>query len=289
MITIRQAFDNFYVSNRPGLSRRTKARYSFEILRWERLTGNPPLNSITTTTFNQFRHRCLQGGLRPSTIESGLRTILQVLRLCGPEQERRQGLGLIPKVPYVGNPLRVVTPFQPTPTVEELRLAWQHAEAAIWPKAASFTPAMFWRAWLAVEFSTALRLSDMLTVHRSQLNGALLAVTVQKTGLTQVFPLPAWALLSVYQLPTGREKLLPCRNLPAFVRRELRRISQAAGIPKITPHGIRRASISEWSAINSDSGAIIHGSGLGIRSRYVDPLRLLRTHVASLPDLSKSA
>lgn len=285
MLTIRQALISLYLPNRPQLAPRTVLRYQDEVTRWERLTDNPTINQITTESFNRYRAACLARGLKPSSIESGIRTILQVLRLCGPEQERRQGLNLIPRVPFVGPTLRCPRPMLPTPTVEELRAAVHHADAAIWPTTAGVSPQLFWRAWIGASFVTGLRLSDALTAKRSQLSADLLTVTAKKTGITQVFPIPPWLILEMYQLPVWNSKLFPCRVLPCFVRRELRRLSRAASIPTITPHGLRRACITEWSALNSDCGAIIHGQGLGIRSRYVDPLRLLRKHLAEFPSL----
>lgn len=286
MITIRQALQNFYLPNRPQLSSRTISRYLDEVKRWERMTSDPTISEVSTETFNRYRAACLTAGLKPSSIESGIRTILQVLRLCGPEQERRQGLGLIPRVPFVGQTLRQPMPLLPTPSVDDLRSAWQSASAAIWPTTAGVTPAQFWRAWIGTAFVTGLRLSDALSAKRSQISTDLFMVTARKTGITQVFPLPPWLILEIYQLPVWSGKLFPCRFLPCFVRRELSRICRAAQIPVITPHALRRACITEWSAINSDCGSIIHGQGLGIRSRYVDPLRVLRKHLAEFPSLN---
>jgi integrase len=287
MLTIRDAFERLYLVNRPGLGQRTICRYQYEIQRWERLAGNPPLNQISTETFNRFRSECLNHGLRPSSVEGGIRTILQILRLCGPPQERRQGLGLIQRVPYVGPPLRCTRLYKPTPTVEDLRAAWKHAGKAIWPRTGGVTPEHFWRAFLGVEFVTGLRLANMLSAARKHLTADVLTATAHKTSIAHVFPIPPWLLPLLYLLPEWQGKLFPCRSLPHFIRRELRRICSAAGIPTITPHGIRRASITEWSALNSDCGSIIHGQGLGIRSRYVDPLRLLRKHLPDFPSLTE--
>lgn len=200
MPTIREVFETHYVPNHPQLKPRTLERYRLEILRWERNTTNPPVSKVTTEVFNRFRKTCLDHGLRATTIEAGIRTILQVLRLAGPETERRQGLGLIARVPFVGHPLRAVFRQQPVPTVDALR-----------------------------------RL---------------------------------------------------CR-LPCFVRRELSRICVAAQIDRITPHAIRRASVTEWSIVDRDCGQLIHGEGLGIRDLYANPERLLRAKIDKFPDLSK--
>lgn len=288
MITIRQAFVSLYMPNRPQLAPLTVQRYLDEIRRWEVRTPNPLLSQITTETFNLYRAECLSAGLKPTTIESGIRTILQVLRLCGPEQERRQGLGLITRVPFVGQSLRQSTPLLPTPSVEDLRAAWVHSTSAIWPTTGGADPANFWRAWIGISFVTGLRLSDALAARRSQISADIFTVTARKTGITHIFPIPAWLLVELYQLPVWNSKLFPCRFLPCFVRRELRRISVVAQVPAITPHGMRRAAITEWSAISSDCGSILHGQGLGIRSRYVNPVRLLRKHLPDFPDLTQS-
>ena len=284
VLTIREAFDQFYLLNHPDLAPRTILRYRDEILRWERLSANPLIDAMTTETFNRFRAACLAAGLKATTIEGGIRTILQVLRLCGPEQERRQGLGLISRVPYIGRPLRAHVAFQPTPTVEQLRLCYIFANIPIWPRVPDRTS--WWRAWIGLSFVTGLRLSDMLTLPTASRQGDLLIVTAGKTATDQVFVLPPWLLLQVDKLPS-HETLFGCPRLPCFIRREFRRMSNKLGLQPITPHGIRRACITEWSAINSDCGRVIHGEGLRMRSRYVAVDRLLRRHIGVFPDLSR--
>jgi hypothetical protein len=174
VITIRQAYEQFYEPTRPALSLRTMERYRMEILRWERHTSNPTIDQITTADFQKLRASCLAAGLKPATIEAGIRTVLQVLRLCGPEQERREGLGLIPRVPFVGRSLRQVAPLRPTPTVDELRLLWIVCGRLQWPPKCN--TASFWRAWIGLGFVAGLRLTDMLTLPRSAISGDTLTV-----------------------------------------------------------------------------------------------------------------
>lgn len=284
-ITIRTAYEQFYEPTRPQLSPRTIERYRLEVLRWERYTPNPNIDQITTQTFHSYRAACLAAGLKANTIETGIRTVLQILRLCGPEMERREGLGLIQRVPYVGRQLRQNTPFRPTPTVSELRLAYAMAGSLHWPPRVN--TALFWRAWLGLSFVSGIRLSDMLNLPFTARQGDLLTLTAQKTDKALIVPLPGWLVEVLDQLPPLGERLMPCKRLPCFIRREMAKLSERIGIPTITPHGLRRASITEWSKINDDCGKIIHGVGLGIRDRYVDRLSLLRSHVNSLPDLSR--
>jgi integrase len=215
-----------------------------------------------------------------------VRTVLQVLRICGPESERRQGLGLIPRVPFVGNGLRESTPQRPVPTVDALRSACRLADEAVWPP--QCPQGVWWRCWIGFGFVTGLRLTDMLTIRRSALSGDVVRWTAHKTGVEHVFVLPPWLLEWMRELPQDGELLFPSRRLPCFVRRELRRVSLAAEIPKLTPHGVRRACITEWSILSDDCGKIIHGEGLGIRSKYVQHERKLRAHLDRLPDLSRN-
>lgn len=284
-ITIREAYENFYEPTRPRLTAKTIERYRLEVLRWERHTPNPKINEITTQTFHAYRASCLASGLKASTIETGIRTVLQILRLCGPEMERREGLGLIPKVPYVGRPLRQNAPFRPTPTVPELRLAYAMAGSLHWPPRVN--TALFWRAWFGLSFVSAARLSDLLHLPATARQGDLLTLTAHKTDKALIVPLPGWLVEVLEQLPPLGDRMFPCKLLPCFIRREMAALSSKIGIQAITPHGIRRASITEWSKVNDDCGKIIHGVGLGIRDRYVDRLSLLRSQVNSLPDLSR--
>ncbi len=286
MLTIRQAFETHYVPNHPQLKPRTLERYRLEILRWERQTADPQIQQITTETFNRYRANCLKASLKACTIEAGIRTILQVLRLCGPESERRQGLGLIDRVPYVGRPLREHTPQRPVPTVDQLRAACRLTSQAIWPP--QFRPDVWWRCWIGFAFVTGLRLTDMLTIRRAALQGDVVRWTAHKTDTEHVFVLPDWLLEWMRDLPADSELLFPCRRLPCFVRRELRRLSLAAEIANLTPHGLRRCAITEWSIVDTDCGKIIHGEGLGIRNRYVQIERKLRANVHRLPSLKEA-
>lgn len=285
MIRIATALEEFYLPNRPGLAPRTIKKYREETRHWAKLTSDPPLNEITTTTFNLYRAACLQAGLKPTSIEGRIDTIIQVLRLCGPEAERRQGFGLIPRVPFIGQPLRTSTPLKMTPTVEQLRALARQFSVATWPRTTDLSPRLFWLAWLGVMFTTGIRFRDFMLAQRSQLSGDVLIVTAGKTGIAHVFPLPDWLLPQLYQLPVYRGRLFPCPLRPTEFRTKLKALTTLAGTPWITSQAIRRASITEWSSLNSDCGAVIHGCGLGIRSRYVDPLRLLRKHLPELPRL----
>lgn len=283
-LTMRQAFETHYVPNHPQLAERTLERYRLEILRWERHTNNPPIDQVSTETFNRFRAACIRQNLKPCTIETGIRTLLQILRLCGPETERRQGLSLIPKVPYVGQSLRIRTAQRPIPTVEQLRAACRLTETAVWPP--QWSPEVWWRCWIGFGFVTGLRLTDMLSIQRSALQGDVVRWTAHKTDAEHVFVLPPWLLEWMGDLPQDSELLFPCRRLPNYVRRELRRLSVAASIQNLTPHGLRRCAITEWSILDTDCGKIIHGEGLGIRAKYVHIERKLRAHIHRLPDLS---
>jgi hypothetical protein len=284
MIGINAALEELYLPNRPGLSRRTIKRYQEECRHFAALTSDPPLDLITTATFNGYRAACLKSGLRPKSIECRVQTVLQVLRLCGPEQERRQGLGLIPKVPFVGVPLRTGTALKRTPTVAELQSLARQFYRATWPRTAEVSPKLFWTAWLGTLFVTGIRFRDFLLASRKQLAGDVLIVTAAKTEIAHVFPLPDWLMSPLYRLPSYRGRLFPCPLRPTEFRGRLKTLATAAGVPWLTAQAIRRASITEWSALNADCGSIIHGQGLGIRRHYVDPLRLLRKHLPELPN-----
>lgn len=285
MLSIRDVFEQHYVPNHPQLKPRTLERYRLEILRWERFTRNPSVSEITTEVFNRFRRACLDYGLRATTIEAGIRTVLQVLRLAGPETERRQGLGLIPRVPFVGHSLRAVFRQKPVPTVDALRRLCYHADHAIWPPNCDHGP--WWRSYIGFSFVTGLRLTDMLTIQRRAWVADVVRWTAHKTDVEHVFVLPGWLMQWMDDLPVDGELLFPCRRLPCFVRRELSRICVAAQIDRITPHAIRRASVTEWSIVDRDCGQLIHGEGLGIRDLYANPERLLRAKIDKFPDLSK--
>lgn len=286
MIDLRVALDQFYLPSRPGISRRTAQKLHHDISRWMRIVGGIPADQITTQTFNKFRAGCLEHGLKPVSIETTIQSVLSILRLLGPEQERRQGLGLIKKVPFAGQQLRRVMRLHPVPSVDHLRQVFRATDQMTWPRTANVFPPLFWKAWIGTVFVTGIRFRDFIEAERKQLSGDLLTVTARKTGITHCFPLPDWLMPLLYQLPTYKTRLFPCPLRPTEFRMNLRQLSNAAGVPWTTPQAIRRASITEWSAINSDCGAVIHGSGLGIRRHYIDPVRLLRKHVNSLPDLS---
>ena len=110
-------------------------------------------------------------------------------------------------------------------------------------------------------------------------------VVAEKTGKAHVFPVSS-VLRRHLELMRNEDsgRVFPvCKTAHPFIRRELRKICDAAGVPSITPQAIRRCSVTEWTTISDAAGKLVHGEGLKVRSHYVRVLRVLQEHVARLP------
>jgi len=276
-LTLRLAFERHYLPHAVNICQSTVARYYFDVLRWERHTTNQPIDEIDTQTFLDYRRNCLSDGLAPETIESTVRTVKAILRLCGPASERTPfGLGLMHPPPWSGRRLRLTRKHPDVPTLDSLAAIYLQAGQATWPRLDT-PPDVFWRAFITVAFFTGLRLRDLVqTLTWDCIELDKISVRAKKTDkehILPVHPIVAQHLRTLFRTDT---RVFPIpRSTTHLVRRELRLMSLRAGVEKITPQKIRRLAGTEYERAVTGSGQLLLGHTLGASDYYIAVPKIL--------------
>jgi len=84
-LTMRIAFEQYYLSKE--LSKGWQHTMRQAIKRWEKLTGNPPLETVTNAAIAEFRQAMLDSGLAEATCNTTWGTLRSILRRVGPITE----------------------------------------------------------------------------------------------------------------------------------------------------------------------------------------------------------
>ncbi|MBC7821686.1 MAG: hypothetical protein IAG10_32775 [Planctomycetaceae bacterium] len=280
-VTLRDAVER-YLGSSPDLKR--ARTYCYRVNCWERHASiNLP---ITTANIEKFRASCLEAKLSSTTIEDTISDMLTVLR------------GTKCKVPDPGRRLRSPRPTAKQPTTADIGKVYGLVSHTIYPRRTFIGPAAsysqktkreqwklwttdererFWRGLLFLGYWTGLRIGDLRQLEWSHVCVDRIDWQASKTGAPHVFPITPdvqrhldmlRGLDPVYVTPIPKWSI-------RFVRRELTRLCNLAGVERFGPQMVRRASISEWSCTTNDAGSLVHGCGLGIRQHYVNPLKVL--------------
>ncbi len=272
-MTVRDAMERYYLPQAVGLAPRTHQTTRYRVTAWERVISST-VEQITSDDFVRFRAHCLDLSQSPATIESTISIVLTILRAC---EER----GSLRRVPRAGHRLKRRTPSPKIPRLTSLGPLWNHCHVALWPIGIDKIP--FWRRWIACSYTTALRLEDQIFLRSSSVQDDAVTVTAKKTKKVHRIPIhPVFTRQLNAESKTDRVFDIPKSSAP-FIRRELRRICRAAGVPKVTPQEIRRLSVCEWERARPGCGALIQGSGInGSLAYYLDPSLPLFEAIASL-------
>lgn len=145
------------------------------------------------------------------------------------------------------------------------------------------------RALLFLGYWTGLRIGDLRRLTWASISVDRIEWSASKTGVPHVFPMTpevqrhldmVRGLDAVYVVPVANGSL-------RLLRKELNRLCRLAGVEPFGLQMVRRASVTEWGCTTNDAGALIHGSGLGVRDHYVNPLKVL-TRAAQRFELPES-
>ena len=262
-----------YLKYAPDLAPRTVRRMGHDVNRFEVCFGTDlDIAGIGPEMFAEFRRWGLERPLSPTSIESNVSTILTILR-----HARR--FKLLVELPDRGRSLRRPPPKIEQPTIDDIQKLYAVAHVAKWPRRIHVTPAIFWRAWIVVSYFTALRLSDMLRLDWSMLSeeDGTLTVDAEKTGKRHEIPIHPVLFAHLKMMHGPLDRIFPVGTSLNQLRRELRRMSEAAGVRYASPQMFRRLAATEWERARHGAGQYIQGSTLRNSSRfYIDTTELLR-------------
>lgn len=281
-LTVRQAFELHYLPYALDLAESTARKMRHDWNRWERATENPPCDRITPEHFAEFRRHLRESNgrppLAPDSIECTISSVLTVLN----HLERK---GLIDRAPGPGRRLKRTRRIKYVPPLQHLGLVYERADCTRWPKLPFCSTADFWRSWLCTFLFTGLRLDDQMHLLRWEyLTEHSLTVVAHKTGKLQMFPMhPVWRR-HLEMVRSDRPRIYPVSQSPHLVRRELRRMSDQAGLERyITPQMLRRLAGTAWDLAKDGAGPKLLGHSLGVSDRYISVPPILKEAAPLLP------
>lgn len=265
--TLRVVYDQHY--SQVGASRSTLANHRALLNRWERLTSNPDVREITHRSFEDYRAASIGAGLRPDSIESGVRFVRTVLNLA-------VRVGLREAMPWGGKRLRGRQEPKRVPSLADLGSLYEHVEAATWPR--GLDRERFWKAFLVVALWTSARLGDLLRIRWDGITEDAVSFVAGKTLKSHILPrhpvidrhlklVENWDVVRVLPVGKSNKQLL----------RAFHEMSRAAETHPITPQAIRRLGVTCWQRARWGCGEIVQGSALQNSARYyVDVPPILR-------------
>lgn len=284
-LTAVVAYEKLYSKWATDLSPRTKKRYRYELERWSRLTGDPPIAEIGTSTFQEFRAASAEKGHKPATTESTLRVIRSVLRCA-------MAHGAIRTMPDRGRPRRIQAPEPHPPSNDELNRFLRSLQGSRWPKT-HVPPSVFWRCFVCLDLWTGLRREDAFwKLAWEHVHADRIEFRAGKTSKLHAWPMTPLVerhlrmMRPIFKVPKSTPIFNPGKSGHSL-QRELERICDAAEIRRLTVKGFRQASVTIWSAADSRAGEIIHGVGMpAVMNHYLDKLAILKAaaDAVQMPD-----
>jgi integrase len=257
-MTLREAFDAFYPKDE--ITPRTIDKMGNDLLRWERLTDNPPVGKITDEMLEDFRKAAL--AKHSSGSVNGTRaTFRAIFRRLGPAITGNPcGLGILDRIPYM-KPSKVIRGLPRRVDQEDLSrwyIACEQMQAPAWGGPAPF----YWQAWLVVAYFTGLRKSDVFAMRFADVDfekGTLL-FTARKTSKPMRLPLHSCVMEHLKRIEEPRRELVFESSLKASgsFHKRWEWICRKAGIAEsFCPHDIRRTAASEIERAKPGMAAVL--------------------------------
>jgi len=263
--TLSHVLHTDYQLECPQTKRSTIKKMGGHVARWEELIPPCAPTDIDRPLILQFRAKCLELGLAPSTINSYVRTVTGLARIAGAKTELKRL-----KLTESGDAL-------PTPSLDDLDRAWRVTTRLQWPQErrvnsrpvwCTIPRPLWWRALLITEFCTGLRRADLFGLQWPQVAVDRIPTINRKTGKTQYIPIPdplrPWLDL-LRRL--GSELVFGCRHATQ-VDRELNRLAGLVGAPEMGLQAMRRRSSRAYDAAHAGAGKIILNHGKSVTESH---------------------
>lgn len=226
------------------LAPRTVQKLRHHVTRFIKHTGVKDAAAITVETFWQFRRNCTDAGLAPQTIEATVRDVRTLLRYA--EHEK-----LIEALPEAGRKLRFIPGIPEQPTIEQFEAMYAAVPKAEcrWPKLGCIEPGLFWRVWMATTYFLGTRHDEQARkLFWENYRGEEISFLSRKYRGNLSLPVHPMLAAHLERMPRcGDGRIFPISKSPHLVRREIKRISQAAQVPlDVTPQMLRRLASTEY-------------------------------------------
>lgn len=214
---------------------------------FERLARPGKVSNITTKTIDGFIaarrvEKQAQHGpakarqVSPRTVNADLRAIQAALRVAVEWGYLKES----PRFRFL--PVPETLPVYITPA--DFDLLYEACHVAYLPEVQGIPAPDWWRALLTVGYMTGLRIGELLTIRRDQVDvtAGTLKLWNQKAQREELLPLHPVVLVTLAGLRSFADVWFPWSHHRNGVWRQFNRIQRAAGLAgRYTPHALRRA------------------------------------------------
>lgn len=289
LLNLRGCYEKFLL---PSLEARenTLRAYQTALNHWERITPDPAVEAIDDELCQKFLRRL--GELTSTENSSKVWTAIRpILRRIGPrETGNPAGLGIIRFVPYARTKKRRAAEKRIL-SLDELDRLWRACNVVQWPVGLRIPAPLWWRTALVVDSNYGMRTGDLVKQRPHHVGLRWDAVRSEprcpyhfvqevnaegwivycpeKTSEFKPEPLHLPMLdvvarhleeISAYRRHLGESLILPAPTHPKALRRELSRISKAAGIdPPVNFKHLRTTANYRWDSVELGLGSLVLG------------------------------
>jgi integrase len=286
----------------------TVAYYRNSLRLWRLITGDPPLEAVTTETMTLFRdavskRRGKSRHVRMSadSVASRLRAIQTILDKAGPPARRnRDARGLIPCAPWI-RPPRVTLKLPRVIPLEVFQAVYDATACMDAPRVPGIKPPAWWKALLVVAYNTQLRRRTLFEMRMDEIdwNGHCIRLPAErfKSGRPMIVHLNPAAVEALRGIRTDREFVFPWVDTrprefavedPGPFYTQLHRLEDFAGLPRKEHFGLHAIRKTAATALAESSPrtaqlALGHTSLQTTINHYINPTAIIGAALDALP------
>lgn len=234
---------------------------------------DPDLHEVDNITLIDFKNylktkaklrpKSKKRGLAQNTVRKYLKHLAAILNRLGPADHRnKEGLGILPAVPFAKPPAEILKKVKPVRDDEVVAL-YEAAEQATWPRC-EVPPMLWWRSLIVFLYNIGLRRMDYLSARQREfdLQRGFVRFDAEKTEKEDEFPLHPVVIAHLEQIWDPARVLVwpwrfdqsapePIDKKKTSLYAQWHRLRMAAGIArKIVPHDLRKTCGSGLYAIS---------------------------------------
>jgi integrase len=267
---------------------------------WRLITGDPPIEEITSQTLGLYRDALSKRrGKKPytkaatNTVASRLRFIQTILDKAGPPGRRnRDAKGLIACAPWI-RPPRLEKKLPRTIPPEVLKLVYDATAGMDWPEIPGIKAPAWWKALLEIVYNTALRRRTLFEMRMDEIdwgnNSLRLSAERFKTRQPMIVHLNPAAMTALRRIRTHRELIFPTNaNNDRTFYTHFHHLQDLACIPlkqHFGLHVIRKTSATVLAAVNPKTAqlALGHAQLTTTLDSYIDPTDIIGASLDAMP------
>jgi integrase len=285
---------------------RTVVTYRNALELWRFITGDPPIEEITSETLRLFREALSKRrGKLPymkaatNTVIGRLKAVQTILDKAGPPGPRnRDAAGLIASPPWI-RPPRFELKLPRTLAPEVLKLVYDATAGMDWPDVPGIKAPAWWKALLTVTYNTALRRRTLFEMGMDEIdwqkNSICLSAQRFKSGRPMIVHLNPPAMEALRRIRTNRKLIFPidAQETPfngywTPFHKHFHRLQDSAGIPKkehFGLHVIRKTSATVLAAFSPRIAqlALGHAALSTTLDSYIDPTGIIGASLDAMP------